>query len=250
MTICIIPARLNSSRFPGKLLAMAGGKTILQRTYECSLRSKRLDDRFVATDNAQIADHVESFGGKVIWTSSSCQNGTERINEALQKVPKLRQAPIVINLQGDHPCTSPDTIDKIVDLLIQDPSASVGTAVRPIRSWEDYSSPHVVKCVFDRTGQALYFSRSPIPFVKKDCGKPVGFQHIGIYGYRTAFLLKIASMQDTDLQRSEDLEQLRFLELGYKISVALVDDEAIGIDTPQDLVKLEELLVCQLNTSS
>ena len=250
MTICIIPARLNSSRFPGKLLAMAGGKSVLQRTYECALRSKRLDDLMVATDHAQIADHVRSFGGKIIWTSSSCQNGTERIADALQREPKLQQAAYVINLQGDHPCTSPQTIDQIADMLTLDPTAEMSTAARTIRSWEDYRSPHVVKCIFDHTGRALYFSRSPIPYVKNHCDKPPGFQHIGLYGYRTSFLLKIASMQDTDLQRSEDLEQLRFLELGYKINVAVVEDEALGVDTPQDLAKLEEWLLCQLNISS
>ena len=244
-TICIIPARFNSSRFPGKLLAKADGKTVLQRTYECALQSKMIDELFVATDSDQIADHVNGFGGKVLRTSSSCQNGTERIAEALQKNIHLQQASMVINLQGDHPCTSPKTIDGIINILSEDPEAQISTAVRPLRNWEDYQSPHVVKCVFDQNGRALYFSRSPIPYFKKELEKPLGFQHIGIYGYKTSFLLKIASLKDTDLQRSEDLEQLRFLELGYKIRVAVVEDEALGIDTPQDLVKLEKWLVCQ-----
>ncbi len=249
MTICIIPARLHSTRFPQKLLAMACGKSVLQRTYECALGCKKIDELWVATDHPQIADHVQGFGGKIIWTSESCQNGTERIADALQKEPRLQQAKIVINLQGDHPQTSPNTIDQIAQLLIDDSEASISTAVRPIRSWEDFSSPHIVKCVFDLQGRALYFSRAPIPYSKKECVQPCGFQHIGIYGYRTAFLMQIASMQDTGLQRSEDLEQLRFLELGYNIKVAVVEDEALGVDTPQDLEKLERMILCQLNIS-
>jgi 3-deoxy-manno-octulosonate cytidylyltransferase (CMP-KDO synthetase) len=141
---------------------MACGKSVLQRTYECALGCKKIDELWVATDHPQIADHVQGFGGKIIWTSESCQNGTERIADALQKEPRLQQAKIVINLQGDHPQTSPNTIDQIAQLLIDDSEASISTAVRPIRSWEDFSSPHIVKCVFDLQGRALYFSRAPI----------------------------------------------------------------------------------------
>lgn len=243
MNICIIPARLNSSRFPKKLLAMAHGKTVLQRTYECAARCGKLDELFVATENDEIADHVQSFHGKVIWTSSQCQNGTERIAEALQKEPHLQKASVIINLQGDHPLTSPTTLERIVDELLNDPSADVSTAVRALQSLDDYRSPHVVKCVFDHQHRALYFSRSPIPHSKNESKAVCGFQHIGLYGYRPSFLLKIKEMQDTGLQRSEDLEQLRFLELGYKIKVAVVEDEALGIDTPQDLEKLEKRLL-------
>ncbi len=249
MVICIIPARLHSTRFPKKLLAMAHGKTVLQRTYECASRCKKIEGIYIATDHPQIADHVLGFGGKIIWTSEDCQNGTERIADALQKEPRLQMADIVVNLQGDHPCTAPTTLDQIAQMLIEDPQTNIATAVRPIVSREDYFSPHIVKCVFDHEGRALYFSRSPIPYFKKDYENGGAFQHIGIYGYRTNFLMKIASMQDTGLQRSEDLEQLRFLELGYKIKVAVVEDEAIGVDTPQDLEKLERILLCQSNIS-
>lgn len=251
MIACIIPARLNSSRFPKKLLMMAGGKTILQRTYECALNSKKIDELWVATDDDTIAKHVEGFQGKVIWTSPTCQNGTERIAEAIQKRPHLQKASIIINLQGDHPCTSPTTLDQIANELLSDSSAHVSTAVRPIVSWEDFQSPHVVKCVFDEQNRAMYFSRSPIPFSKKEIERPYGFQHIGLYGYRPSFLMSLSQMKDTGLQRCEDLEQLKFLELGYKIKVAVVEDEALGVDTPQDLEKLEKLLLlCQLNISS
>jgi 3-deoxy-manno-octulosonate cytidylyltransferase (CMP-KDO synthetase) len=242
MTICIIPARLHSTRFPKKLLAMACGKSVLQRTYECALDCKKIDELWVATDHQEIADHVQNFGGKVIWTAESCQNGTERIIDALQREPHLQRANIVINLQGDHPCTNANTLDRIAEVLIEDSETSISTAVRAIRNREDYLSPHVVKCVFDYQGRALYFSRSPIPYSIRDHEKPLAFQHIGIYGYRTKFLLEFSSMPESGLQRSEDLEQLQFLELGYTIRIAVVEDNALGIDTPNDLEKLERMI--------
>ena len=246
MIICVIPARYDSTRFPGKLLAKAGGKTVLERTYNSALGSKRIDKLFIATDNEQIAVHAASFGAEVLWTSRQCKNGTERIAEALHNNPSLQEASIVLNLQGDHPCTSPTTLDAIAEMLLEDPSAEIATAVRPIQSREDFLSPHIVKCVMGQAGQALYFSRAPIPYAKSGWA---GYQHIGLYGYRTSFLLKIASLKDTDLQQSEDLEQLKFLELGYRIKVALVEDDALGVDTPEDLAKLEKWLLCQSNIS-
>ncbi len=244
MIVCIIPARFNSSRFLGKLLAEAGGKTVLQRTHECALKSRKIDELYIATDDERIASHAKSFGGNVIFTSSECKNGTERLSEAIRNEPRLQQASAIVNLQGDHPCTSPETLDALASLL-DDPLADVGTAVCAIRSREDFESPHVVKCVMDGKGYALYFSRSPIPYSNKKLEIPRGFQHIGLYAYRPSFLLKIGSLCDTDLQRSEDLEQLKFLELGYRIRVALVEDEALGVDTPKDLEKLKKLLLCQ-----
>ena len=187
MVICIIPARLHSTRFPEKLLALANGKSVLQRTYECALKSKKIDGLWIATDHPKIANHVQGFGGKVIWTSESCKNGTERIADALQREPLLQRADIVINLQGDHPCTAPNTIDQIAQLLMDDFQTKIATAVRPIVNREDYLSPHVVKCVFDHQGRALYFSRSPIPYFKKEYEIHRAFQHIGIYAYRTSF---------------------------------------------------------------
>jgi 3-deoxy-manno-octulosonate cytidylyltransferase (CMP-KDO synthetase) len=242
MIACVIPARLNSSRFPGKLLAAAGGKTVLRRTYECALRSKKIEKLFVATDSAQIADHVQAFGGAVVWTSSNCASGTDRIAEAIQVEAALKDASIVVNLQGDHPLTLPATLDSIVELLASDPSASMATAARPLQSWEEYCSPHSVKCVIDCFNNALYFSRSPIPYVKARDALPPGYLHIGLYGYRASFLQLLGTLPNSDLQRSEDLEQLKVLELGYRIKVAIVDDPALGIDTPEDLEKLKNLL--------
>jgi 3-deoxy-manno-octulosonate cytidylyltransferase (CMP-KDO synthetase) len=242
MVACIIPARLNSSRFPRKLLACVEGKTVLQHTFRCALQAKKIDQLFVATDSEEIAEHVHLFGGAVIWTSSSCPTGTDRIAEAAQKEPKLKNVSIIINLQGDHPLTASTTLDRIVELLLLDPSVSVATAARPLRTWEEYYAPQVVKCVMDRCHNALYFSRSPIPHQKKLSPIPFGYLHIGIYGYKASFLREIASLPKSDLQSREDLEQLRVLETGHSIKIAVVEEEALGIDLPEDLERFKSLV--------
>ena len=243
MILCIIPARLKSTRFPAKLLALAQGKTVLQRTWECAKASQCIDELYVATDDETIASHVRSFGGNVLMTSE-CPNGTARIIDALRKNPSLQKASIVLNLQGDHPCTAPATLDAIAELLQKDPLADVGTALRKIHSPIEIRSPHIVKCVRDKWGRALYFSRSPIPYGAKEA-----FQHIGLYAYKMSFLLKLETLPDTDHLKSEDLEQLKFLEWGACIKTAIVEDDAIAVDIPEDLAKLETHL-CRSNTSS
>ncbi len=245
---CIIPARYNSSRFPGKLLAKAQGKTVLQRTFENALRCKGFDSLFVATDDERIAEHVREIGGEPLWTSSAPRDGTERAIEALGRTPALRQASAVMVLQGDHPCTPPETIEAIAKALEEDPTAVLSTAAAPISNREEYLSPHVVKCVFDRSGSALYFSRSPVPHNPE--GRALqAFAHIGIYCYRRAFLEKLAALKPTPLQECEDLEQLKVLELGYRIKVAIAAEKTPSVDTPEDLVKLEDYL-CKQNTFS
>lgn len=244
-TICIIPARLNSSRFPGKLLQKAGGRTVLERTLERALRCPFIDYTYVATDNEQIAEHIQGLGANIIWTSPTCRNGTERIAEAVKTSPEIAQADFIINLQGDHPCTDPHTISAVVQALKSDPDAMLSTAVTKLTDRTEFLSPHVVKCVFDQNFNALYFSRSAIPYSAETVN---AYAHIGIYGYRRAFF-DLPSINPTPLQLSEDLEQLQILERGYRIKVALVEEMPLGVDTPQDLVKLEQYL-CQLNTSS
>lgn len=241
---CVIPARLNSSRFHAKLMVTIQGMTILQRTYTQAISCPEIDKVFVATDDPLIADHVKSFGGEPIFTSSTCKNGTERIGEAVFKTPELQRASLIVNLQGDHPSTSPATLSAIIQAMKEDPEAAMSTAVSPITYEEDFLSPHVVKCVFDQRGCALYFSRSPIPY-----GKDLGYGHIGIYCYRPSFLLELLRMPPTKLQIREDLEQLKVLENGHRIKIAVVEDTPLGIDVPQDVEKFEKYL-CQLNTSS
>ncbi len=248
MTVaCVIPARYNSSRFPGKLLVRAAGKTILQRTFERASDCPDIDELYVATDDERIANHVQSLGGQVIWTSPECKNGTERIIEALRSHSRLQQASIIVNLQGDHPCTEPGTIGAIIQKLKSDKEAVMSTAVTAIKNIEDFQSPHIVKAVFDREGNALYFSRSPIPYSRDPSS--LGYAHIGIYCFRRTFLLSDLGAELTPLQKSEDLEQLKILELGHRIKIAIVDEIPMGVDTPQDLVKLEKYL-CLLSTSS
>ncbi len=242
MTVfCVIPARFNSSRFPGKLLAKASGKSVLQHTFEQASKSSTIDAIFVATDDEKIAKHVEELGGVVIWTSPECQNGTERIGEALQKEPRLQKAEYIINLQGDHPCTKPETITAIVQALKSDKAASMSTAITKIDTFEDLVSPHIVKCVFDTSLSALYFSRSPIPYHFQN--QPINaYAHIGIYCYKPQFLKEMFALNSTWTQKSEDLEQLKVLENGHKIKLAIVDEMILGIDTPKDLEKFKEIL--------
>jgi 3-deoxy-manno-octulosonate cytidylyltransferase (CMP-KDO synthetase) len=245
---CVIPARYNSSRFPGKLLVKAQGKTVLQRTFESASRCPDLNDLYVATDDERIAEHVREIGGQVLWTSSAPRDGTERVIEAMGRSAALQNAAYVMVLQGDHPCTQPKTIGAIAAGLRSDEKAVLSTAAAPIRNMEEFLSPHVVKCVFDVDGNALYFSRSPIPYHQE--GRSLSaFAHIGIYCYRRTFLERLASLKATHLQLSEDLEQLKVLELGYRIKVVMCDEKTPSVDTPTDLVKLEEYL-CKQNTFS
>lgn len=245
MTIaCVIPARLNSSRFPGKLLEKAAGKTVLQHTFEKASECSEIDALFVATDSEKIADHVASLGGKIIWTSPHCQNGTERICEALLTEERLQKASYIVNLQGDHPCTKPETLTALICALKSDPLASMSTVVTKIQKLEDFLSPHIVKCVFDLSFNALYFSRSPIPYN----GLSNAFGHIGIYCYTPQFLKEIFTKKSTPNQKCEDLEQLKVLENGHRIKIAITEEMILGIDTPQDLEKLKEIL-CQSNIS-
>lgn len=241
MIACLIPARYNSSRFPGKLLAAARGKTVLQRTFESAKKYFSADQLYIATDDERIADHVASFGGKAVWTSPDCINGTDRIAQAVDQTPELRKAEIILNLQGDHPCTAPETIQAVVEALQGDPDCAMSTAAAPIHTLDDFLSPHVVKVVADQSGRALYFSRSPIPYGRGALPKEA-LQHIGIYCFRREFLLQFARLPNTSLQMQEDLEQLRALETGARIKVARVEEAVFGVDTPQDLVKLEEFL--------
>lgn len=221
------------------------GKTVLQRTYESALRSTSVDEIYVATDSEMIKEHVEGFGGKVLWTSTKPINGTERIIEAMHSFKPLQEAKAILGLQGDHPCTPPETIDAVIQSLLDHPESSIATAARPIENWEEFRAPQFVKCVLNKKGSALYFSRSPIPH--HPAGAPLSaLVHLGLYCYRPSFLQKLATLHPSPLQKSEDLEQLQFLEWGYPIQVAVVDKGGLSVDVPQDLVRLNEFLCQQL----
>ena len=241
--IGIIPARYGSTRFPGKPLALISGKTLLQRTFERAQLCSLFDEIFIATDDKRIEDHALKFDAKVIMTSEDCINGTERITQAITKIKTIKNDDIIVNVQGDHPLLSPKTIESTIKILKEDDVAVMSTAATLLRDKDEIFSPNIVKVIFDKNSYALYFSRSPIPF-SKNFDKTKYYYHVGIYAYRANFLKKLAELPQTDNQISEDLEQLKVLEHGYKIKVALVQEKPLGVDTPQDLTKVERYL-CQ-----
>lgn len=238
----IIPARYNSTRFPGKPLAMIKGKTMIQRVCEQAWKSK-LDAVVVVTDDIRIADEVLKFGGKYVMTDPRHQSGTDRCCEAVQMLEEQYDA--VINIQGDEPFIDPRHIDLLVDMISRD-DTQLASLVKRVEEAEDLFGSSKVKVVMDKTGKALYFSRNPIPFMQnvaheKWLQKGRFYQHIGIYAYKTETLHQIAKMQPSALEQAESLEQLRWLENGLSIRMAVVAGESLSIDTPDDLAKAREM---------
>jgi 3-deoxy-manno-octulosonate cytidylyltransferase (CMP-KDO synthetase) len=233
----VIPARFASTRLPRKMLLRETGKTLLQHTYEAASAARRPVGVLIATDHAEIAQEVEGFRGDFVMTSPDCASGTDRVAEVARKLPR---AEILVNVQGDEPEISPDAIDRVIELLEQNPAAGMASLVTPIRSPEQLANPACVKAVFDSACRALYFSRSPIPFVRDPDPTqpfnypPLFYQHLGIYAYRRDTLLQIAAMPTSTLEQAEKLEQLRMLQSGGTIMVAVVEHAASGIDTPAD----------------
>ncbi|XP_050219495.1 3-deoxy-manno-octulosonate cytidylyltransferase, mitochondrial [Mercurialis annua] len=239
--IGIIPARFASSRFQGKPLVHILGKPMIQRTWERAKLATTLDNIVVATDDERIAECCRGFGASVIMTSESCQNGTERCNEALGKLEKKYD--VVVNIQGDEPLIDPEIIDGIVKALQASPDAVFSTAVTSLKP-EDAFDPNRVKCVVDNLGYAIYFSRGLIPYNKSGKVNPnfPYLLHLGIQSYDAKFLKIYPELQSTPLQLEEDLEQLKVLENGYKMKVIKVDHDAHGVDTPEDIEKIETLM--------
>ncbi|GMH24955.1 hypothetical protein Nepgr_026798 [Nepenthes gracilis] len=237
----IIPARFASSRFPGKPLVEILGKPMIQRTWERAKLASTLDHVVVATDDEKIAECCQAFGADVIMTSESCQNGTERCNEALQKLPKKYD--IVVNIQGDEPLIEPEIIDGVVKALQVAPDAVFSTAVTSLKP-EDVFDPNRVKCIVDNRGYAIYFSRGVIPYNKSGNVNPKFpyLLHLGIQSYDTNFLRVYPELPPTPLQLEEDLEQLKVLENGYKMKVIRVEHEAHGVDVPEDVEKIESFM--------
>lgn len=248
--IGIIPARYQSQRFPGKPLAPIAGKTLLQRTWENACRSTAFDELVVATDDDRIFEHVRDFGGQVVMTPASCPTGSHRAAYVIENTPRYQDYEIVVNVQGDQPCVEPSVFEAICDVLQQDAGAVMATAATPITCQEEAISSSVVKCVMDLQGNALYFSRALIPYGHKDIYRAdiPYYKHVGIYAFRCDFLLDYAKLKPTPLQIAEDLEQLPILEHGHRIKIAYVKEASIGVDTPQDISKVETLL-CSPNSS-
>lgn len=233
----VIPARYRSVRFPGKVLADLEGRTLIEHVYRRSEQASSLSRLLVAADDERICAAVRSFGGEAIMTRREHASGTERIAEVAAGL----DAPLVVNIQGDEPLVDPEDIDGLVEALRADAGVGMATLKRPIEDPEDFRSPHVVKVVVNRAGEALYFSRSPIPFPRSDAG-PMGFRHVGLYAYRRDLLLRIAASPRTWLESTEELEQLRVLELGFAIRVLDARGDSIGVDVPEDLERVRARL--------
>ena len=236
----VIPARWQSSRFPGKPLADILGKSLIQRTYENASRSKSLDALVIATDDQRIFDHAQSFGAEIFMTSPACPAGTDRVWEVIEK--HFPEAEIVVNIQGDEPCLDPEVVDRLVAKMRHLPESVLITPVAQILDPHLISSTRVVKCVFDKGGKALYFSRSPIPFAQNALLIHHYYRHLGIYCFRREALCQYVLLEKTPLQEREDLEQLKMLENGFPIHVCIVEDQAIGVDTPEDIKMVINLL--------
>lgn len=243
--ITIIPSRYGSTRFPGKPLADICGKPMIQRVYEQA--KKAMEDVWVATDDERIASVVKAFGGNVVITSADHQSGTDRCNEAVRKVAALtgKQYDVVVNVQGDEPFMQPDQIELVMECFKKDASSEIATLIQPILSNEDIFKPDMVKVVLDNQSNAIYFSRSPIPFQvgvepSKWTENFTFYGHIGIYAYRTDVLEKLSSLPKSGLEKAESLEQLRWLENGFKIRTGITHYDSFGIDTPEDLRKVIE----------
>jgi 3-deoxy-manno-octulosonate cytidylyltransferase (CMP-KDO synthetase) len=235
--VLVIPARRRSTRLPDKMLLRETGKTVLQHTYEAACRVTRAELVLIATDDNEIAAEARKFGARVAMTSPDCPSGTDRVAEAARSTPR---AEVIVNLQGDEPEADAGSIDRLFELLERHSTASMATLATPIRSRAALDDPACVKVVFDNAGRALYFSRSPIPHAREwddlllTGSSPTFYQHIGIYGYRRPLLMQMPQWPVGRLEQIEKLEQLRVLENGTSILVAVTEHATRGIDTPED----------------
>ena len=237
-TAIIIPARYGSSRLEGKPLIEVEGKPIIQWVYEKAQQSKLADMIIVATDDERIYDAVKKFGGNVEMTSKEHKCGSDRIREVVDRHPEIS---FIVNLQGDEPMIKPEAIDEVIKNIKFDDKADISTLIREINSEDEVNNPNLVKCVKDVNGYALYFSRSKIPY-ERNQGIAAFYGHLGIYGYKREALVKMTEMEQTPLERTESLEQLRALENGMKIKTSVVNFIPVGIDTAQDLETFKNLL--------
>lgn len=258
-TYAIIPSRFGSSRFPGKPLAVLAGKPLVAWVVEAVKKARGFDEVLVATDDERIAKAVEEHGGKAVMTPSELPSGTDRVACAARNFlgRDFDDDDILVNVQGDEPLIDPKLVEELAAKLKDDACWSMATAVTPIRSAEDFAAKSVVKVVMDRDGGALYFSRAPIPCDRdnvpsfgptyserptSDIHNSLYVRHLGIYAYRGAFLKKYIAEPPCELERTEKLEQLRALWMGARIAVVRTEDEGVGVDTPEDAVRVGRLL--------
>lgn len=242
--IGVIPARYGSTRFEGKVLKDLCGKPVIQHVYERALKAKNLDDLIIAADDDRILKVVESFGGKAVFTSKSHSTGTDRLTEVVNDL----DVRVVVNIQGDEPLIHPMVIDDLVRVMTEDPALSMATVVKKSISPEEFESRDVVKAVVNGQGDALYFSRAPIPSrLKPGVDGAFFYKHIGLYAYTKDFLFTFKKLPLSMLEQNEGLEQLRALENGYRIRTIETKFETIGVDTPEDLELAKEFLLKEQN---
>ena len=238
MIIGVIPARFASTRLMGKPLANIGGKPLIQHTYENACKSKLIEKLILAVDDAKVASVARGFGADVIETPKEIASGSDRIAYVAKT---YKEAEIIVNIQGDEPFIQPEMIDQAIEPLLFDKTIEVTTLIKQISSLKELHSPDVVKVVFDYNNYALYFSRSPIPFARNATSDAAAlditdyYKHIGLYVFKRKSLLKFTTLKQTDLEKTEMLEQLRMLENGMKIKVVETEYDSIGVDTQEDL---------------
>ncbi len=235
--VAIIPSRYASTRLEGKPLIDIAGKPMIQWVYESVAKTQLIDQVIVATDDERILKTVVQFGGEVQLTSPHHGSGTDRVAEVAARL----SCDIVVNPQGDEPLIEPRVIDEVVRLVVDNADVYMASARSPIRQREEVLNSNVVKVVTDRDGYALYFSRAPIPYCggeERGESLPLGFRHIGLYVYRKEFLMKFVALGPSPLEKRERLEQLRALENGYRIKLALTEYDSLGVDTPEDVVRV------------
>jgi 3-deoxy-manno-octulosonate cytidylyltransferase (CMP-KDO synthetase) len=247
--IAIIPSRYGSTRFEGKPLALICGKPMIQHVYEAASRAAHVDGVVVATDDRRIYDAVESFGGRVAMTSDDLRSGTDRTAEAARQLG-LTADDIVINVQGDQPLIDAHCLDEVVAPLMSDPALGMSTLAFRIVNPKEYTDPKDVKVVMDEQGDALYFSRAPIPCVR-DEGEPFdSYKHLGVYAYRCSFLEIFLNLPMGRLEVIEKLEQLRALEYGHRVRVVVTAYDSPEVDLPADIIRIEKLLKNRLDSDS
>ncbi|HVO65668.1 MAG TPA: 3-deoxy-manno-octulosonate cytidylyltransferase [Syntrophales bacterium] len=239
--ICIIPARYESTRFPGKPLADLCGKPVIQHVYDRVLKAKTVSYVAVATDDERIFEAVRRFGGQAIMTSGAHRSGTDRIAEAVSKLD-LSDSDVVVNIQGDQPVFEPSQIDEVAKPLLDDPTIPMSTLIYKIVREEEITHPNAVKVVYDKDYFAIYFSRATIPYVRDKENKALYYKHHGIYAYRSVFLKTFTRLPEGVLEKLEALEQLRAMEHGYRIKVVETLYDSVEVDTPQELERVRGLI--------
>jgi len=238
--VVVIPARFGSTRLPGKPLVSLAGKPMIQRVYERARMAEKAGRVIVATDDERIVKAVETFGGEARMTRADHRTGTERVAEVAAHV----EGDVFVNVQGDEPLLDPVAVDAAISALLEEPAAAIATVATPVKTPGDIMDPNVVKTVLDFDGNALYFSRAPIPWVRDTAAKVLvrHLKHLGLYVFQRDALLEYPTLPQGDLERIEQLEQLRWLENGWKIRVAEVEHDAVSVDVPEDVARVEKLL--------